>query len=270
MRFAFVWMFVLMASPVAAQSWIVADEPGESVGQIHFDSGVRDCDGRVVEVPAYRFPVGVTITDVWLWQGSDAPLPGQAFVAVDLFAVLYASRPHGYKLLQAMEDRYAPPNSQEMHHRSLSRVLAAGDTVGGGFFCNALFGKVSHTHVGITVEYVKTLVSPLRSTHPRPQEPDAFRVDNSSHRREAEGRRPADRSNPFPARVHWDSSDPDLEPAAGPAARVADPGAVPASVRVRAQAQARVPDQLGALAPVRELVAAAPRQRARVLGLAPS
>ncbi len=134
--------------------WVVVDDPTCEIGQLQFDSGPQPADGVVYPIPAYQFPVAVTILDVRLWQGADAAAPNQPFAKIDLFAVLYASWPHGYKLLQAPDDRYREGNSP-IHSRQPMRRLRAGDVIGGGFFGAALFGAISHTHVGIIVEYVK-------------------------------------------------------------------------------------------------------------------
>ena len=146
-------MLILFAQLIAA--WILADDASHRVGQLQLDAGRHDCDGAVQEIPAYRFLVAVTITEVCLWQGSDAAPPGEPFPAVDLFAVLYASRPYRFKLIEAPEDRYAAPNTNGKRCRTLEHELQAGDTIGGGFFCSALFGRTSHTHVGVSVDYVK-------------------------------------------------------------------------------------------------------------------
>lgn len=135
--------------------WRVVGDPTCEVGQLEFDSGPVPADGTVHQIPAYTFPVPVTIVDVRIWQGADAAAPDMPFAKVDLFAVLYASWPHGYKLLQAPDDRYREGNSPIHWRTAPPRRLRAGDSIGGGFFGLALFGVASHTHLGVIVEYVK-------------------------------------------------------------------------------------------------------------------
>lgn len=150
---------LVLAWPAHAQeaTWIVADDATHERGQIQYASPVYDCEPAVTRtLPTWRVPVDLVIEHVMVWMGTDAAAPGQPYPAVDAYLSVYASRPRGFLLAFLGLDRYAAPNAPHAKDAPRTHRLLAGDHIGGGFNCAALFGAVSHVQVLVVVDYVKT------------------------------------------------------------------------------------------------------------------
>jgi len=147
--------------PVQAQSqqseptWTLVDDQTHPKGQLQFQSLVFPCDGVSQPIPAFMLPYPVIITLSTSWIGTDAAPPGSPYPQADAFLVLYVSRPHGYRLITLGQDRYAAPNNHKPYVRSHDWRMDAGEMVGGGFACTAMWGMTSHIQITVELEFTK-------------------------------------------------------------------------------------------------------------------